>query len=177
MSLFRRLDRCRPSSTKAAAAATAAGDSSPPVRAATGLRSAGTDSTRAARSVDGTSSPVWATAPSSKAAITSRVCSGATRALNTVSTAPLTRLSKIAPSRPSSSDSISILPPELAASASRSSIRGTTTRSPERSPRRSALAPTISWLVTDSRTLTPLRWLTWVLALASWLIVLITSAR
>ena len=56
-------------------------------------------------------------------------------------------------------------------------MRGTTTRSPERSPRRRALAPTISWLVTDRRTLTPLRWLTCVLALASWLIVLITSAR
>ena len=45
----------------------------------------------------------------------------------------------MAPSRPSSSDSISILPPELAASASRSSIRGTTTRSPARRARRSAL--------------------------------------
>ena len=53
VSLFSRFERCRPSSTNDTAAATAAGDSSPAVSAATGGRSAGTDSTSAARSLDG----------------------------------------------------------------------------------------------------------------------------
>ena len=43
-------------------------------------------------------------------------------------------------------------------------MRGTTTCSPARRPRRKALAPSTSTLLTDRRTLTPLRWLTWVLA-------------
>ena len=64
------------------------------------------------------------------------------------------------PSRPSSSDSISTLPLVLAARAPRSLTRGTTTFSPARNPRRSALAPSTSRLLTERRTLTPLRWLT-----------------
>ncbi len=84
----------------------------------------------------------------------------------------------IAPSRPSSSDSISILPIELAASASRSSTRATI----------DALAGTQAatqgvrgerFVVADAdrRTLTPLRWLTWLLARARWLNVATTSVR
>ena len=69
----------------------------------------------------------------------------------------------MAPSRPSSSDSISILPDVDAAIAPRSHTRGTTSVSPARNARRNALAASTSLLLTDKRTDTPLRWFTWLL--------------
>ena len=57
--------------------------------------------------------------------------------------------------------------PLLEASAPRSLTRGATSRSPARRPRRSAFAHSTSRLLTDRRTLTPLRWFTWLLARAN----------
>ena len=111
---------------------------------------------------------MWATTPSSNAVITSRSLSGDRRCLNTASTAPLSMFSMIWPSRPSSRLSISILPAVDAASASRSQMRGTTSRSPERRARRTALAASTSLFDTLRRTDTPERWFTWLLWRARW---------
>ena len=61
-------------------------------------------------------------------------------------------------------------------SDSRSLTRGTTCRSPRCSARRVALAASVSVLVTVMRTDTPERWLTWLLARATWLKVATISA-
>ncbi len=99
------------------------------------------------------------TAPSSNEVTMGRKRSGVKRSLKTVSTAALTRFSAMSPSRPSSSDSISILPIIDAGSASRSLTRGATSFSPWRRARRAALATITSWLVMVKRTETPERWL------------------
>ena len=115
-----------------------------------------------------TSSPAWITAPSSNAVTIGRKRSGVNRSLNTVSTAAFTRFSAIWASRPSSRDSISILPIIDAGSASRSLMRGATSFSPWRSARRVALATITSWFVMVNRTDTPDRWLMCGLDRARW---------
>ena len=112
---------------------------------------------------------MWTTLPSPKLATTSESSSGEKRFLNTSSTAARSMVSTILPSRPSSIDSISILPAVELISASRSLTRGTTWRSPRWRARRVALATSVSVLVTVMRTETPERWLTWLLARATWL--------
>ena len=81
VSLLRRFERCRPSSTNSAAAAIDAAEESSPVSADTGVRSAGTRSTIAASSSLFRSSPVWTTSPSSNASTIAVVCDGSTRSL------------------------------------------------------------------------------------------------
>ena len=143
-SLFNRLARCRPSNTNSTALATDAGDSLPSNNDNASCCNSGTCWAKPNNSLDDTSSPVLTTVPDSNAVMSSLVLSPETRRLYTCSTAPRRICSNTAPSRPSSTLSISILPAVEATSASRSLTRGATTVSPARRPRRTALAASSS---------------------------------
>ena len=111
-------------------------------------------------SFDGVRSPVSTMNPSSKASTTGSSDSSSTWRVNVAYSAFVMSRSTMRSSGASSpTDSSSILPTVEATTAPRSETRGAPSGSPSRTARLSAAASRTSRFATDTRTLTPERWL------------------